>query len=139
MTEYEIADLAASKIMQTQGVFSIIQTQLSFYHDGIELFMTILFAFLAAAYFVGARMDKVQMWIFTVLYTVWQVWTIGSTTVRGAVAGLAFDRLFELADADRPAIAASSEYLRGSMTFLLIMALLASLYFMWHVRRQKAE
>ena len=139
MTEYEIADLAASKIMQTQGVFSIIQTQLSFYHDGIELFMTILFAFLAAAYFVGARMDRVQMWIFTVLYAVWQVWTIGSTTVRGAVVGLAFDRLYEVADADRPAIAASSEYLRGSMTFLLIMALLASLYFMWHVRRQKAE
>ena len=56
MTEYEIADLAVSKAMQLQGAVSQVQVQMGMIGDGIQLFMAVLFGFLAAAYFIGARL-----------------------------------------------------------------------------------
>jgi len=53
MTEYEIADLALSKAMQLQGAVSLMQVQMGTMGDGIQLFMSVLFGFLAAAYFIG--------------------------------------------------------------------------------------
>jgi hypothetical protein len=139
MTEYEIADLAASKATQLQGLVSLIQVQLASLTEGVQQFMTILFAYLAAAHFVGARMDRIQVWLFTVLYVFWQAWTITSTATRGVVLGELQQRFYQVAEVERQSLGSMPEILRTSVAALLIAALLASLFFMWRVRHTKPE
>jgi hypothetical protein len=85
MTEYEIADLAASNFSNLIEMVSVIQVQAISITDGILQFMTILFSYIAAAYFVGASLNRGQAWILTSLYLFWQLWTIGVTLARGAM------------------------------------------------------
>ena len=139
MTEYEIADFAASKVMQVEGLFSGIQVQIASVSEGIQQFMTILFAYLAAAYFVGSRMDRVQVWLFTILYVFWQAWTMTAIYARGLILGALQDRFFRLTEIERTRVGAVPDILMTSSLPLLISVLLASLYFMWHVRRSKSE
>ena len=47
MTEYEIADLAASKAFELQGGVSLFQTQITMIADGIQQYMSILFGYIA--------------------------------------------------------------------------------------------
>ena len=138
MTEYEIADLAASKVFQLQGLGSMLQVQIGSISDGIQQFMTILFSYMAAAYFVGAKLEKRQVWIFTALYVLWQVWTIAAVVSRGIVLGLIQGRFVEVQGSGTP-VDAVPIVLRTMSTTLLVGALLASLYFMWSVRRPKTE
>ena len=61
MTEYEIADLAASKAFQLQGVVSLFQTAVTMTTDIIQQYMSILFAYIIAAYFIGANLGRRQV------------------------------------------------------------------------------
>ena len=67
MTEYEIADLAASKAFELQGMLSLLQVQMGTNGDGIQIFMSILFGFPAAAYFIGAGLERRQILVFSAL------------------------------------------------------------------------
>lgn len=138
MTEYEIADLAASKVFQLQGLGSMLQVQIASIGDGIQQFMSLMFAYIAAAYFVGANLDRRQAWIFTTLYILWQAWTIAATMARGVVMGLIQGRFVELQGSDA-ALEGVPIVLRTTSGALLVAALLASLYFMWTVRHPKTE
>jgi hypothetical protein len=63
-----------------------------------QQFMTVLFAYLAAAYFIGATLSRRQASIFSVLYFVWQAWTIIMHSVRGVGVRITLEELKELAD-----------------------------------------
>jgi hypothetical protein len=142
MTEYELADLAYSKQAEIHGLSNILLSMLSLIADNISHYMTVLFGYIAAAYFVGSDLKRAQLWVFTGLYIFWQVWIIVLLVVRGVGVRLTNERLGELmlgaprAD-DIPAGAAS--WLSGSLVLALLAALAASLYFMWTVRHPKAE
>ncbi len=138
MTEYEIADLAASKVFQLQGLASMLQVQIASIGEGIQQFMTILFAYMAAAYFVGAKLDRTQAWIFTTLYILWQAWTIAATMARGVFMALIEARFVEL-QGSGTALESVPVVLRMSASTLLIAALLASLYFMWTIRHPRIQ
>lgn len=142
MTEYEIADLAFSEAMQIQGYWQMFQGIVDSMGDITQQFMTVLFAFIAAAYFVGTDLTKRQAMIFTTLYTLWQLWTIMVHTVRGV--GLretlaVVPRETAINETARQIQTVMPQVI-GVTSFLLLMAALAaSLYFMWDIRHPKTE
>jgi len=141
MTEYEIADLALSKTFEAVGLGELYQAQLDSILGLVQQFMSVLFGFLAAAYFIGASLNRKQVVIFTSLYTVWQVWTIIHHTIRHYSAQVTFEKLRELGVIENPH--GMTDFLPQLSAFtqflLLCAALLASLYFMWDTRRSKAD
>jgi len=139
MTEYEIADLAASKIFQIQGQISLLQVQSSTIADGIQQFMTILFAYIAAAYFVGSTLERRQMWIFTALYALWQFWTIATIAIKGTVLNRQLDRLTDFQGTIIALGDTGPVLIRVTLIMFLLAALIASLYFMWSIRHPKTE
>ena len=138
MTEYEIADLAASRVFEIQGQVSLFQVQIAIVADGIQQFMSILFGYIAAAYFIGANLGGRQAWVFTTLYVMWQVWMILAIGARSYLLELIAESLQEITD---PSAALTDLPLALSLGVLslLVAALFASLYFMWSVRHPKTE
>jgi hypothetical protein len=139
MTEYEIADLALSKAMQLQGAVSQIQVQMGIVSDGIQLFMAVLFGFLAAAYFIGAQLERLQALIFSGLYLLWQIWTLAAISTRGVVMLELVAKVAELRGSSEVWSANVPQSLVVGLMLILPGALCASLYFMWSVRHPKKE
>ena len=139
MTEYEIADLALSKAMQLQGAVSQIQVQMGTIGDGIQLFMAVLFGFLAAAYFIGAELERRHALIFSGLYILWQIWTLAAISTRGVMMVSLTANLAELRGSSDELVANWPQFLVVSLMLILPGALCASLYFMWSVRHLKRE
>jgi hypothetical protein len=141
MTEYEIADLAISKGLEIQELTANYQAMLDSRGTLTQQFMTVLFAYLAAAHFIGATLNRKQAWIFSILYFVWQAWTIILHSVRDLSVRITFDALLELADF-RTQGSGLPDFMPQVISItqftLLVAALAASLYFMWDVRHKKA-
>ena len=138
MTEYEIADLAASKAFQLQGVVSLFQTAVTMMTDIIQQYMSILFAYIIAAYFIGANLGRRQVWVLTTLYVLFQAWMIMAIVGRGYLLGKIVENLQEL-QGSPAALAGLPLVLRTTSVALLVAVLFASLYFMWSVRHPKTE
>ena len=139
MTEYEIADLAASKAFELQGALSLFQVQVAAFSDAIQLFMYTLFAFLVAAYFVGAGLNRRQVWIFTGIYTLWQIWTLSIVAGREFLLIKISEDLAKLFDSPPPLLDKLPWVIGTTSLFLLTTTLIASIYFMWSVRHAKTE
>ena len=139
MTEYEIADLAASQAFQIQEQMSLLQVQIGTISEAIQQFMYALFAFLVAAYFVGPSLNRRQVWIFTGLYTVWQIWTLTVLLTRSYLLIEIAEGLEKLVDSSQSLLARMPWALSSTSLFLLTIALIASIYFMWSVRHPEAE
>jgi len=139
MTEYEIADLALSKAMQLQGAVSQVQVQQGTIGDGIQLFMAVLFGFLAAAYFIGADLERRQALIFSGLYILWQIWTLAAISARGFLMLELTENVAELRGSSGVLDANLPQFLIVSLMLILPAALYASLYFMWSVRHPRRE
>jgi len=139
MTEYEIADLAASKAFEIQGSVSLFQVQIASIGDAIQQFMYALFAFLVAAYFVGAGLNRRQTWIFTGVYTMWQIWTLSVVASRSYLLNEISGGLAQLVDSPKPLLAYLPWVLSITSLFLLTIALIASIYFMWSVKHPENE
>lgn len=136
MTEYEIADLAAAGASNAIGLTALIQNAIGSFGEAIQQFMTILFAYLAAAYLVGSKLETRQAWIFNTLYVFWQLWTISAVATRGAIVLMLRDRLLALVEINWK-LAHTPDVLVVTSVVLLSAALAASLYFMWSVRNPK--
>ena len=140
MTEYEIADLAASKAFALQGAISLLQTAITMLTDIIQQYMNFLFAYIIAAYFIGANLDRRQVWILTTLYVMFQTWMIVAFVNRSNAVGTLLVELRELQGASVASLGqASASAFRMTAAALLVTALFASLYFMWSVRHPKTE
>jgi hypothetical protein len=141
MTEYEIADLAISNQAYIIDMAASFQEQIASRDALTQQFMTVLFAYLAAAHFIGATLNRKQAWIFSILYFVWQAWTITLHSVRDLSVRITFDALLELADF-RTQGSGLPDFMPQVISItqftLLVAALAASLYFMWDVRHKKA-
>ena len=142
MTEYEVADLAFSQIMQFQGAGALFQGIVDSSADLVQQFMTVLFAYLAAAHFVGASLNRVHVLIFTSLYVLWQSWTIALHTLRGYSMRVTLEHMREIGGLERSTdrLTEFMPQLIGILAFILLVgALIASLYFMWSIRHPKTE
>jgi len=138
MTEYEIADLAASRAFEIQGGVSLFQTAVTMLTDLIQQYVNILFAYIIAAYFIGANLGRRQLWVLTSLYVLFQTWMIAAIAGRSYFMGLILENLQEL-QGSSSALVALPAVLRVTSIALLVAALFASLYFMWSTRHPKTE
>ena len=134
MTEYEIADLAVS----TQAIFwqqwQVAQGAFENMLSILERFITVLFGYLIVAYFIGAKLSRVQAGIMTALYLFW-------LSRLGIVLGVLANNANIILDEMRkisPILAVSIPSLL-MLYFLLSILTFASLYFMWSVRHPKTE
>ncbi len=134
MTEYEIADLAVS----TQELF-IQQWQLGQgaaerVFDLTQQFGNLLFGYLIVAYFVGAKLTKVQLAILNVLYLIWQLRIFVTLSIVSGNADILLGEMRKISPEltpDAPSV--------SSAFALLTILILASLYFMWSIRHPKKE
>jgi hypothetical protein len=138
MTEYEIADLAASKVFEIQGGISLFHTATSMLTDIVLQYMNILFAYIIAAYFIGANLGRRQVWILTTLYVLFQTWMIVTFAARGHMVLKVGEALQELLGPSEVSMVLATALTITSVA-LLVAALFASLYFMWTVRDPKTE
>ena len=138
MTEYEIADLAASKAFELQGMISLFQTAISMMADIVLQYMNILFAYMIAAYFIGPNLGRRQVWVLTTLYVLFQTWMIVVILGRGYLIGQIVEELQEL-QGSSAALEGLPLAIRTTSVVLLVAVLFASLYFMWSIRHPKTE
>jgi hypothetical protein len=66
--------------------------------DGIQQYMSILFGYIVAAYFIGENLGRRQVWIFTTLYVMWQAWLIAAIGGRSYLLQLIAKDLQEATD-----------------------------------------
>lgn len=134
MTEYEIADLAVS----TQAIFwqqwELAQGSFTNINIVFDRFGTVLFGYLIVAYFIGAKLTRVQAGIMTALYLFWlgrlgialKLVMTGASSIRNEMGKLPSDL----------EQAIPSFFWLYALCSVLI---LGSLYFMWTVRHPKTE
>jgi len=134
MTEYEIADLAMSNQAvfweQSQTMASIAEL----IQGSIDRIAALLFGFLTVSYFVGAKLTRAQTWIFTLLYLAWQLRLV-------VIISQLFKRIEKInLSMTENGTAAPIEFSWVSQVLptliLMVVCIIASVYFMWSVRRQ---
>ena len=124
MTEYEIRDLMF-------GYFSTM-------NDQAAMYFTLVSAYLITSYLVGAKLTTRQISIINMLYVLWVLGTINA--MYSMLTGLSemFVQLETASNVELDFKNRSSASVLGFL-FVQVAGLLASLYFMWHVRRPKSE
>ena len=125
MTEYELGEMLYNTY---DGLW-----------QGSQMYFTLVSAYLVIAYLVGAKLDKAQNLIVTGLYVVWTVGIIQSqysTSIQ--MVGITH-QLLSSESTFLPA-EVGTQTQAGVYTFLIVqvLGLLASLYFMWTVRRSRS-
>ena len=123
MTEYEILDLVGGESAQSATQFT--------------LYLSVLFAYLVTAYFVGERLTRAQVFFLSGLYIF-----VNLAQAWGMV--LTMNRVGELMER-KAEISPLTEWEKGYVGYghlwavAMVIGLLASLYFMWNVRHPKTE
>lgn len=138
MTEYEIADLAASNAELFQGLYSLLQGQGSLIVDNLTLFYSLVFGYLIAAYAIGEKLTKIQALILTLLY-------LAAVTYNRISGWIIFSGMMDLQDEMEKMLGMPIS--RGVttqeglivVTVFVILSILGSLYFMWSIRNPKTE
>jgi hypothetical protein len=122
MNEYELLDAVNS----TMSLF--VSTFLAY--------LTIVSAYLIAAFISGDKLTTQQFIIISVLFLfsaflmVWSIWGLGSRIVYTAEA-------FRHLNPEYPILIKA--FFRNSLTIVCALGVLASLKFMWDVRHPKTE
>jgi hypothetical protein len=121
MTQYEALDLAQSAYGNSLAAYAV--------------FVSIVSAYLATAYLVGSELSRVQVRLLTVLFLVVisvVIWAVSAYISWGSVfATTALGESFE-----QSAMAPQS-WVPALMAVIDVLAVAASVYFMWNVRHNK--
>ena len=121
MTQYELADFTNSLLDTFLTEFTI--------------FLSLVTAYIIAAFVAGARLSSFQLWIVNLVFSI-------STGIMGLLCFLTFERFFAHAViADTPASAAASQPVDFTLPLiaLLIALILGSFSFMWSIRRDRSN
>jgi len=138
MTDYEIADLAASNTQLFQGLFSLLQMQGSLIIQNLTLFYSLVFGYVLAAYVVGRKLTTVQAVILSVLYLAAAIYNrLSGVIIVGGMIELN-RQMDEMLGMVAPKGLMSQEG-QVVIAVFVILSILASLYFMWSVRHPKTE
>jgi len=125
MTEYEMMDVIVSR-------FSTMT-------DQAALYFALVSGYLIAAFVIGARLTRLQVFVVNSLFIMWTVGLlIGWTTALEATLDLdaAIRRLDSPTVGSNMDSAAASAYL---FSFVQAIGIITSLVFMWSVRHPKTE
>jgi hypothetical protein len=131
MTEYEIAALAAYDTELYYGLASLLQEQVNLVLETSNLFYSLLFGYVIAAYVVGKKLTKSQVVTLSLLYLLAVIYNrIVATAFLLQGVNLA-DQLEEMGF---PVVNPISFEGVIAITVTASIAVLASLYFMWSIR-----
>ena len=122
MTSYELGEM----LYHAYGLMS----------DGAALYFTLVSAYLIVSYIVGAKLTGPQLAVVNVLYV---VWTLGQISVQYTQLRTIETLLIELNRLGSVLPNTETGQIAASWGFIGVQfaGLLASLYFMWSVRRPK--
>ena len=123
MTEYEILDLIASNGQSLSSSFSV--------------YLSLMSAYLAVGYLVGARLSRTQFVCLSLLFVYGAAGqALGQFNINRQNHDL-FTRLSEL----RPLTAFEEQYVVNGMTWALVMFLgaMAAVVYMWTVRHPASD
>ena len=132
MTEYEQRDLAqgiASNTIELSG------QQASF----IAIYVSIVFAFIAASYVAGSKLNKVQTTVATLLFMITSIWLVHRITMIGFGINLMQSRLTDMALSNlnevppEHTVSVLQVALTGSIWSL---GMLGALIFLWDIRHR---
>ena len=119
MTEYEIADIAASVL----GNFL----------TSLTVFLSIVSAYVISAFAVGERLSGVQLFIVNACFLI-------ATAILGFFVVALFRRFFELVQSIDVAKGIIGDIdFTWALCVLLLAIILGSLFFMWNVRTEGTE
>ncbi len=122
MTEYELADLFTS--LSAEAGRSTMD------------FVTVLFAYLVVAHFVGATLDRLYVVIVTVIYSMFAIWPILGTYQAGSMMYTVTHAHPELSQS----LGLSVDFNPGLVPFVVLgSAWVLSLAYMYRVRRTAGE
>jgi hypothetical protein len=146
MTEYEALDLQMQRwelLNQNEEMLLLVLT----------LYLTIMFAYLVAAFFAGAKLSKGQVIIGSVIFTAAAAFTVSQIVsylsemnAQGAAIGQHYIAM--ASEFNKPNYAELAKDISRNAIFdwsdaviisLLVSGIVASLYFMWSVRHPKEE
>ena len=118
MTEYELADLFTS--LSAEAGRSTMD------------FVTVLFAYLVVAHFVGASLDRIYVAIVNVIFSVFAIWPILGTYQAGSMMYAVTHAHPELSQS----LGLSVDFNPGYVPFVVLgSAWILSLAYMYRVRR----
>ena len=148
MTEYEIADLALSSAELVKSQSAIALTQGGLIVDNLTLFYSLLFGYLLAAYAVGKKLSTVQAAILTVLYLAAVIYNRFYGFILLRESQFTMSRGEQMIQATSPSEVATAAISLPALTedqssvlafviVFVVLAVLASLFFMWSVRHPK--
>ena len=120
MTEYEYAELIAAYSSNAGTFFAI--------------FLTLLSGYLIAAFVAGARLSRFQVTALNTVYVISISVMIYGTYGAGMVQ-VHYTNLLLAMSPDSPQ--AGRDWVFNTLGILMLGGLLASLFFMWDVRRRK--
>lgn len=121
MTEYELADLFTS--LSAEAGRSTMD------------FVTVLFAYLVVAHFVGATLDRVYVAIVTMVYSMFAIWPILGTYQAGSMMYTITQAHPELSQS----LSLSVDFNPGFVPFVVLgTAWVLSLAYMYRVRKSVA-
>ena len=125
MTEYEIFDLANSR----QGLLANMSV----------LYLSLVSAYLVVAFLAGEKLSRKQVTIVTVLYIAWGAGNTFATLTSAYMLQGFNNQLMALGAMDGFLAANTFEVTSFYVLFVNGGAMLASLYFMWTVRKNRAS
>jgi hypothetical protein len=136
MTEYETAALAAYDTELYYGLMALLQGQVSLVIEALNLFYSLLFGYVLAAYVVGKKLTKSQvvtlslLYLGAVIYNRFASYSIIQTAIT----------IIEQLEGSGPSVV-NPLTPEGMIAILVIsaIAVLASLYFMWSIRHPKIK
>lgn len=122
MTAYELADLAQSNFANGTSAFAV--------------FLSVVSAYIVAAYLVGAKLTRIQSRIVTILFlliSIFNSWTIAAYASGGA-------RLSQLASPDDPnQFFRPGPWVAPLIGIACLLIVVMALKFMWDVRHPKTK
>ncbi len=132
MTEYELRDIAQGI---TSNMIDLSDQQASF----IAIYVSIVFAFIAASYVAGSKLNKVQTTVATLLFSFTCIWLVHRITMIGfginllqsRLKGAALSRLSEVPP--EHAVSVLQVALTGSIWSL---GMFGALIFLWDIRHR---
>jgi len=120
MSPYELSDLSQSNFSNATAL--------------IAVFLSLSFAYLAAAYFVGSKLTRSQVFILNTLYILFAGITAYSAT---AFSNGAVKLMLSASVADPDNFFTGKLWMANFVGLCLLVAILMCLKFMWDVRQAK--
>ena len=138
MTEYEVASLALEQASAIREQVALTQVQAEILTSIATTFWSVVFAYVAVAYFAGSGLSVLQVSILNFLYGLVVIWLIASYWGAHSAATYQYMELLAL-QPDRGMPFAWRVEVRYFGFALQALSTLASLWFMWTVRYGRDE